>query len=82
MGIKPWLIVEKAKTDSPIELEENLGLTPLLELSKNDVTSFLIDKSIYYPSMRHSYGRRTKVNSQRTYSFPSVWLNGTGKRRE
>ena len=30
LGIKSWLIVEKAKTDSPIELEAILALIPLL----------------------------------------------------
>ena len=55
MGIKSWLIVEKTKTDCPIEWESNLALTPLLGLYKNDVSSFVNKKkSIYYPSMRHS----------------------------
>ena len=34
LGIKQWLIVEKTKTDSPIEWEANLALTPVLGLYK------------------------------------------------
>ena len=43
MGIESWLIVEKAKTDSSVELETILALiSPLLGLYKNDVSSFVI----------------------------------------
>ena len=42
MGIKSWLTVEKAKTDSPIELEANLALIPpLLGLYKKEISSFV-----------------------------------------
>ena len=33
MGIKPWLIVEKAKTDSPIEWEAYSGINPLIRIA-------------------------------------------------
>ena len=41
MGIKPWLIVEKAKTDSLIDQEAILALTPISGLYKNGVSSFV-----------------------------------------
>jgi len=40
VGIKSWLIVEKAKTDSQIELAANLAvIPPLLGLYKKEVSS-------------------------------------------